>query len=69
MNMIIKVCVTFLIIAAFALFFAMPLAEMADDNEEYKVKKWFMWTLALLFVLFLLGLIGAVVFGILAIWI
>lgn len=67
--MIIKLCVTSLIIAAFALFFAMPLARMADDNEEYKSKKWFEWTLLLLFTLFLLGSIGAVVFGILAIWI
>lgn len=69
MSMMVKMCVTFLIIAVFALFFAVPLARMANDNEEYKSKKWFAWTLLLLFVLFLLGAIGAVMFGILAIWI
>lgn len=69
MSMMVKVCVTFLIIAVFALFFAVPLVRMADDNEEYKSKKWFAWTLLPLFVLFILGAIGAVVFGILAIWI
>lgn len=69
MSMIVKACVTFLIIAVFALFFAIPLARTANDNEEYKSKKWFAWTLLPLFVLFLLGAIGAVVFGILAIWI
>ena len=42
---------------------------MANDNEEYKTKKWFAWSLLLLFVLFMLGTIGAIVFGILAIWI
>lgn len=68
MSMMVKACVTFLIIAVFALFFAVPLARMANDNEEYKSKKWFAWTLLLLFVLFLLGAIGAVAFGILAIW-
>lgn len=66
--MMVKVCVTFLIIAVFALFFAVPLARMANDNEEYKSKKWFAWTLFPLFVLFILGTIGAAVFGILAIW-
>lgn len=66
--MIVKVCFTSLIIAVFALFWAVPLARMANDNEEYKSKEWFAWTLLLLFVLFLLGVIGAAVFGILAIW-
>ena len=69
MSMMVKVCVTSLIIAVFALFFAVPLVRMANNNEEYKSKKWFAWTLLPLFVLFLLGVIGAVVFGILAIWI
>ncbi len=67
--MMVKGCVTFLIIALFAFFFAVPLVRMADNNEEYKSKKWFAWTLLPLFVLFILGAIGAVVFGILAIWI
>lgn len=67
--MIVKMCVTSLIIVGFALFFAMPLERMADDNEEYKSKKWFAWTLLLLHALFLIGAIGTVVFGILAIWI
>lgn len=65
----IKACITFLIIAVSALFFAVPLARMADDNEEYKSEKWFAWTLLLLFALFVFGTIGAIVFGILAIWI
>lgn len=67
--MMVKACFTFLIIAVSALFFAVPLVRMANDNEEYKSEKWFAWTLLLLFVLFLLGVIGAVVFGILVIWI
>lgn len=65
----IKACITSLIITVFALFFALPLARMATDNEEYKLKRWFQWTLVSLFVLFVLGAIGTVVFGILAIWI
>lgn len=69
MSMMVKACVTFLIIAVFALFFAVPLVRMAIDNEEYKSKKWFAWTLLPLFVLFVLGAIGTVTFGILAIWI
>lgn len=67
--MMVKACVTFLIIAVFSLFFGVPLVRMANNNEEYKSKKWFVWTLLLLFVLFVLGAIGAVTFGILAIWI
>lgn len=67
--MIVKACITSLIIAVFALFWLVPLCSMARDNEEYKSKEWFKWTLLLLFVLFLLGVIGAAVFGILAIWI
>lgn len=67
--MMAKACVTFLIIAVFALFWAVPLARMANDNEEYKSKEWFKWTIFLLFILFVLGAIGTVVFGILAIWI
>ncbi len=69
MSMMAKACVTFLIIAVFALFWAVPLARMANDNEEYKSKEWFKWTIFLLFILFVLGAIGTVVFGILAIWI
>lgn len=68
-DMMVKACVTFLIIAVFALFFAVPLVRMANDNEEYKSKEWFKWAISLLFVLFVFGTIGAVVFGILAIWI
>lgn len=67
--MMVKVCVTSLIIAVFALFWLVPLARMADDNEEYKTKKWFALSLLLLFALFVFGTIGAIVFGILAIWI
>lgn len=67
--MMVKACVTFLIIAVFALFFGVPLARMANDNEEYKTKKWFAWPFLLLFALFVFGTIGAFVFGILAIWI
>lgn len=66
--MIAKACVTSLIIAGFALFWAVPLARMADDNKAYKSKGWFQWTISLLFVLFVLGAIGVVVFVILAIW-
>ena len=69
MSMMVKACVTFLIIAVFALFWAVPLARMANDDETYKSKKWFKWTMFWLFVLFVLGAIGAVAFGILAIWI
>lgn len=68
MSMMVKVCITSLIIAVFALFWAVPLARMANDNEEYKSKEWFAWTLFLFFALFMLGTIGACVFGILAIW-
>ena len=67
--MMIKAFITSLIIAVFALFWVVPLARMANDNEEYKTKKWFAWSLLLLFVLFVFGTIGAIVFGILAIWI
>lgn len=67
--MMVKVCVTSVIIAVFALFWAVPLARMANDDEKYKSKKWFQWTMFLLFVLFVLGAIGTVTFGILAIWI
>lgn len=69
MTMMVKARVTFLIIAVFALFFGVPLARMANDNEEYKTKKWFAWPFLLLFALFVFGTIGAFVFGILAIWI
>lgn len=69
MTMMVKACVTFLIIAVFALFWLLPLCSMARDNEEYKSKEWFKWATLLLFVLFVFGAIGAVVFGILAIWI
>lgn len=69
MTMMVKVCVTSLIIAVFALFWLVPLARMANDNEEYKTKKRFAWSLLLLFALFVFGTIGAIVFGILAIWI
>lgn len=67
--MMVKVCVTSLIIAVFVLFWLVPLARMANDNDEYKTKKWFAWSLLLLFALFVFGTIGAIVFGILAIWI
>ena len=60
----VKACVTFLIIAVFALFWLGPLTRMANDNEEYKTKKWFAWSLLLLFVLFVFGTIGAIVFEI-----
>ena len=66
--MMIKACITSLIITVFALFFAFPLARMASDNEEYKLKRWFQWTLLIFFVLFVLGAISTVAFGILAIW-
>lgn len=65
----IKACITSLIITVFALFFALPLARMAIDNEEYKLKRWFQWTLLIFFVLHVLGIIGIVLFGILAIWV
>lgn len=48
---------------------ALPLARMATDNEEYKLKRWFQWTLLIFFVLFVLGAISTVAFGILAIWV
>lgn len=66
--MMVKACFTSLIIVVFALFWAVPLARMANDDREYRSKEWLEWTLFLLFVLFALGTIGAVVFGILAIW-
>lgn len=66
--MMAKACVTSLIIVVFALFWAVPLARMANDNKEYRSKGWLEWALFLLFVLFVFGTIGAVVFGILAIW-
>lgn len=66
--MMVKACVTSLIIVVFALFWAMPLARMANADREYRSKEWLEWTLFLFFVLFALGTIGAVVFGILAIW-
>lgn len=67
--MMIKACITSLIITVFVLFFALPLARMATDNEEYKLKRWFHWTLFIFFMLFVLGIIGIVLFGILAIWV
>lgn len=67
--MMIKACITSLIITVFVLFFALPLARMANDNKEYKSKRWFQWTLLIFFVLFVLGAISTVAFGILAIWV
>ena len=67
--MMIKACITSLIITVFALSFALPLARMAIDNEEYKLKRWFQWTLFIFFVLFVLGAISTVALGILAIWV
>ena len=67
--MMIKACITSLIITVFALFFASPLVRMASDNEEYLLKRWFQWTLLIFFVLFVLGAISTVAFGILAIWV